>query len=72
MYEKQRSTHPFIEPTELVEKLADLIDNYEFEDSDYRQTESLYFSHKEIIPKKQILALYAINKISSITNKILL
>ncbi|OJV81787.1 MAG: DNA (cytosine-5-)-methyltransferase [Bacteroidia bacterium 44-10] len=69
MYEKQLSQHPFLEPTELVENIAQIIENFDIEDEFYVQSELAIFSNKLIVPLKQVFALYAINKVSSFANK---
>lgn len=71
MFEEQRSIYNYKEPTELIEELAKIIDNIKFESTDFKQSEAIFFNHKNTIPKKQILALYAINKICSTTNSII-
>jgi DNA (cytosine-5)-methyltransferase 1 len=68
MYERQLSQHPFLEPTVLVENVAQIIDNLNIEDEFYAQSELAIFSNKLIVPLKQVFALYAINKVSSFTN----
>ncbi len=68
MYENRRSQQPFLEPTELIEKVASIIDDFTFDSPDFKQNGLIYFNHKESVPKKQIMALYAINKVSSIAN----
>ena len=67
MYEKQRNADGFLEPTRLVETVADLINKIEFKDSLFKLKDRSVFK-KDIIPKKQVLALYAINKISTKAN----
>ncbi len=68
MYEEQRSHPPYSEPTELIEQVASLIDSFKFKSPNFEQNRDAFFSYKNNIPKKQVLALYAINKICSITN----
>lgn len=70
MYEEQRPISPFKEPTELIEEVADLIDNIKFTSPDFKQNGTVFFNHKKTVPKKQVLALYVINKICSKTNKV--
>lgn len=69
MYESQKSVDGFLDPTELINEVSRIISGFSFSDEDYKQTKTTVFQHKEIIPKKQILALYAVNKITSIANK---
>ncbi|MEQ9467834.1 MAG: DNA cytosine methyltransferase [Ekhidna sp.] len=68
MYEERKSIDPYLEPTILLESVAALINRYDFTEPNFEQEKKLFFKHKPIIPKKQILALYAINKITSIAN----
>lgn len=68
MYEKQISQYPFIEPTKLVEKIGDIIDKLNINKQEYEQSEIAIFSKKSKVPLKQIFALYAINKVSSLAN----
>lgn len=68
MYEKQISQHPFIEPTKLVEKIGTIINNLNIDKQEYEQSEIVVFSQKNKVPLKQIFALYAINKVSSLAN----
>lgn len=68
MYEEQQPISPYKEPTELIEEVANLIDNLKFKSPDFKQNGTVFFNHKRTIPKKQILALYVINKICSKTN----
>ncbi|NVJ47014.1 MAG: DNA cytosine methyltransferase [Cytophagia bacterium] len=68
MYELQKSDSVFLEPTRLIEEVAKEIDKFKFDSPSLKQTGTLVFDKKKIVPKKQIMALYAINKIASITN----
>lgn len=68
MYELQQSDSPYIEPTKLVEQVATLIDEFTFNSPNYRQNGSPIFDEKQEVPKKQFMALYAINKICTIAN----
>ena len=69
MYEQQLSQENLIEPTLLVEKIGELIENIKFEQEDFTQKEMIIFKHKRKIPMKQVFALYGINKIASIANE---
>ncbi|XOV94877.1 MAG: DNA cytosine methyltransferase [Bacteroidota bacterium] len=69
MYERQESVKQYLEPTELIQELAGFIDKFNFESPNFKQNGTVFFDKKEIIPKKQIMALYAINKICSIINE---
>jgi DNA (cytosine-5)-methyltransferase 1 len=68
MYEQQFSENGFIEPTELVLKVKDIINKYKPKNSILNQTDFPVFRYKEKVPKEQLLALYAINKISTVAN----
>jgi len=68
MYEKQISFENLQEPTILVDEIAEIIDNVGCPDSFFEQKEKIIFKNKSIVPIKQVLALYAVNKISSIAN----
>ena len=69
MYEQQRAESPFLEPTELVEELGRIIDQFAFEKPNFKQNGSAIFDKKQVVPKKQFMALYAISRISSVANK---
>lgn len=68
MYEKQASFNNLIEPTILVDEIATIIEKVGCPNSTFEQTEKVVFENKSRVPIKQIFALYAINKISSIAN----
>jgi DNA (cytosine-5)-methyltransferase 1 len=68
LYEKQTSDPKFLEPTELVDEIKDLINKMNIPDIPIKQIENRIFIYKEEVPIKQFFALYAINKISSIAN----
>ncbi len=67
MFEVQRNSGKYIEPVELVHWIAQIIDALVTEESNFDQNELRLFKKKSM-PKKQVMALYAINKISSIAN----
>lgn len=69
MYECQRSKEKYLEPTELVEKVADVISGLDIDDEQFIQNGKVIFRQKVQVPLKQLFALYAINKIASIANK---
>ena len=69
LYEQQKSSEKLIEPTELVDLIQATIKNLEIIDKEFEQGENKIFEHKEKVPVKQLFALYAINKISTIANK---
>jgi len=68
-YELQTSNCSISEPTELVEEVNYILNQIEFENTVFIQNEVVIFKHKEVIPIKQLFALYAINKISSTANQ---
>ena len=67
MYETQHSNGKYIEPVELVDSVAEIIDTVVTEESNFDQNRQRLFKKKSI-PKKQVMALYVINKICSIAN----
>lgn len=68
MYEKQKSISKYKEPTELVDEITLILDKLRIDDKKLKQENNEIFLYKEEIPIRQIFALYAINKIASITN----
>ncbi len=68
LYELQKSSKRFTEPTELVDLVQEVIDKLKIENVEIEQKKLIVFKHKEKIPVKQFFALYAINKISTIAN----
>lgn len=68
LYEQQKSSNQFIEPTELVDLVQEKINSFNIENKEIEQGYKV-FKHKDKIPLKQFFALYAINKISSIANE---
>jgi len=68
MYEKQVSVKNLKEPTILVDEIAEIIEKVGCPNSTFEQSEKVVFENKSIVPIKQVFALYAINKISSIAN----
>ncbi|MFI5163050.1 MAG: DNA cytosine methyltransferase [Sphingobacteriales bacterium] len=69
MYEEQSDYLGLMEPTKLVEYLAELINSWKYEIPNFEQTRNLIFK-KGVVPKKQFFALYAINKIATIANSL--
>ncbi len=69
MYETRLGEEDYLEPTELVEHIARLIKGFSFEEADLDNPKQTFFK-KSIVPKKQVMALYAINKVSSTANNI--
>jgi DNA (cytosine-5)-methyltransferase 1 len=69
LYEQQMSSKRFNEPTELVDLVKDVIDKLGVENKEIEETDFNIFKYKEKVPVKQLFALYAINKISTIANR---
>jgi len=69
MYEKQEAFEDLLEPTELVEKVNEIINEIKFKKSHLIQNGMSIFENKDKIPMSQVFALYAINKITSIANQ---
>ena len=67
MYETNHNNVKYIEPVELVDSVAEIIDTVVTEESNFNQNGQRLFKKKSI-PKKQVMALYVINKICSIAN----
>ena len=68
-YELQFSNDSKYEPTELVEEVTHILSQFDFDNKEFEQKTNIIFKHKKTAPIKQLFALYAINKISSIANK---
>lgn len=68
LYELQKSSNRYTEPTELVDLVQEIINKGNFENVEVEQKKLKVFKYKEKVPLKQFFALYAINKISSIAN----
>lgn len=69
MYEIQQSKNGKLEPTELVEEVKNIINKFCIGKEEFTQDRHIVFRNKIGVPVKQLFALYAINKISSIANK---
>ena len=67
MYEKRKSIDGYIEPSKLVEKVAQIIEKFSSNNEMFIQKGNKIFE-KEVVPKKQLYALYALNKLISIAN----
>lgn len=68
MYEVQKPREIYLEPTTLVEKIAEIINGLKIENEKFEQQKTIVFKNKETVPLKQLFALYAINKIATIAN----
>jgi DNA (cytosine-5)-methyltransferase 1 len=66
LYENQYSSNGLVEPTELVEEIRSIIEDLGVDQEDFIQKNHMVFRNKTTIPIKQLFALYAINKISSL------
>ncbi|MGX5852443.1 DNA cytosine methyltransferase [Dyadobacter jiangsuensis] len=67
MHEEQICDSDYLAPTALVEKVADIIHQLDVAEK-YEQDANPIFPKKNAVPQKQIMALYAINKICSVAN----
>ncbi len=70
LYEVQKSNSKYLEPTELVDSIQELIEKLNIEKTEVEQNKIKVFKYKDKVPLKQFFALYAINKISTIANEI--
>ena len=69
LYELQKSTKKYKEPTELVDLVQEMIQKLNIENVEVEQKSLRVFKFKDKVPVNQFFALYAINKISSIANE---
>lgn len=69
MYELQKSKDGLLEPTELIEEVTRIIEKIVLKQEMFFQDGQNVFKNKEVVPAKQLFALYAINKISTIANR---
>lgn len=67
MFEEQNNVDNYLEPSMLIREIATIIEKYQFKEPLYEQKD--LFKGKSKVPKKQIMALYAINKITTLANK---
>lgn len=67
MYEYQKNYGKYLNPIELVETIGAIINSMELSSPIYKQQGGHPFK-KNAVPKKQVMALYAINKICTIAN----
>ena len=67
MHEEQYNIRNYLEPFKLIKEVSKIIDEFSFDEPLCTQTN--IFKSKSIVPKKQLLALYAVNKISTIANR---
>jgi DNA (cytosine-5)-methyltransferase 1 len=67
LHEAQENMAVFRTPLSLIDKLASIIEAIPFTDPHLKKGEQSVFT-KDVVPKKQVLALYAINKICTVAN----
>ena len=67
MYEEHKSIGNFLEPTKLINEVASIVEKFDSKNEMYEQS-GVKFFEKDIVPKKQLYALYAINKIITTAN----
>jgi DNA (cytosine-5)-methyltransferase 1 len=68
LYEMQKSNNNILEPTELIELVGEIINRLNIEKEEFVQNDDLVFLYKKTVPLKQLFALYAVSKISTISN----
>jgi len=69
LYENYTNQKRFKNPIRLIEEISVIIDRMQVENLIFRQNGVKVFKHKDSVPLKQLFALYAINKLSSIANE---
>ena len=67
LYENRCGEGEYLGPMELVEGICEIIEKFDMKDPLFVQ-EPMSLFKKASVPKKQVMALYAINKICSIAN----
>lgn len=67
LYENRANKNGFLEPTKLVDEVTALVNKYAEPGIIYEQQKLKVFK-KKIVPARQLFALYALNKISTVTN----
>jgi DNA (cytosine-5)-methyltransferase 1 len=70
LYEQQNSTAKYTNPTKLVDEIAAILESLDIDNQIFKQEERKIFIYKDVIPLKQLFALYAVNVISTKTNSI--
>ncbi|MCW7498313.1 DNA cytosine methyltransferase [Leptospira levettii] len=68
LYEKNINQSNYVNPTELISSISQIIQKLNIPEKYISKNEVNIFKFKEKIPAKQVFALYAINKITSIAN----
>lgn len=69
IHEEQRGRDGYHTPSELITVVSEMIEGMKFKQPDFEQSDDHTIFLKPVVPKKQILALYAINKICTVTNE---
>lgn len=69
LYENHINQKKHKNPIRLIEEISDIIDRMKIENLKFNQNGIKVFKHKDSVPLKQLFALYAINKLSSIANE---
>lgn len=69
MFEKRKSIKNYLEPTRLIDEVANIVNDFSTKGEVFEQSGIKIFK-REIVPKKQLYALYAINKIVTTANRI--
>jgi DNA (cytosine-5)-methyltransferase 1 len=69
LYESQKSSKRYKEPTELVDSVRKIINELEIENIEIDQKKVKIFNYKQKLPIKRLFALYAIIMRSSIANE---
>lgn len=68
MYEQQCSENGYLEPTRLVERLAEIIEQERLAPEFFVQNDEDVFRHKKKVPTKQVVALYGLCRIAHLAN----
>lgn len=68
MYERQRPMNNLLEPTNLIEEVAEIITRLDVGKDMFNQNDHVIFKNKEVVPISQLFALYAINKVATSAN----
>ena len=67
-YENRARPEGYLDPAELVDEIARIIEALGIDDQSFKQDEVCIFKGKKLVPLKQLFALYAINRVSSLAN----
>lgn len=68
LYEFQKSNSKKLSPIDLIHNVRDIINDLGIDKEIFDQRKHTIFRHKKCVPLKQLYALYAISRISHITN----